>query len=188
MSHKQLFITKVNELIKSAYICIDEEIINSIPWKVMTAICWPLISLLMRHIWVATRTMVFCSLFSLSFAIDAQTWIVSNPSHQTEVTPKSIRSIFSLRQKNWSNGRAIQVVVMENNSELHKDFCLDALKLFPYQLSRIWERQIYTGTAIAPIVVSTEHDMLNMIKLNPNAIGYASQEVENEELHSFNLD
>ncbi|MDO6764024.1 substrate-binding domain-containing protein [Agarivorans sp. 1_MG-2023] len=118
----------------------------------------------------------------------AQVWVISHAEKQAELSSKQIRSIFSLREKNWPDGQVIELVVMKDNSELHKQFCLDALKLFPYQLSRIWERQIYTGTAIAPTIVDSEQEMLDTIIKNPNAIGYVSQEVSNEDLHSIIVD
>ena len=128
---------------------------------------------------------IFIHTISLSMPAHAKVWVVSHAKQSAQLNINTIRSIFSLRQKHWPDGQMIELVVMDNNAPLHKQFCLDTLNLFPYQLSRIWERQIYTGTAVAPTVVSSEQAMLESIKNNPNAIGYASQEVNNEALHSF---
>ena len=128
---------------------------------------------------------IFIHITCFSIPVDAEIWVVSHAKQSTQLNINTIRSIFSLRQKHWPDGQMIELVVMDNNSPLHRQFCLDTLHLFPYQLSRIWELQIYTGTAIAPTVVNSEQDMLRTLKSNPNAIGYASQEVNNEALHSF---
>ncbi len=130
---------------------------------------------------------LFIFIHSTCFSMPAyaEIWVVIHAEQSAQLTTNTIRSIFSLRQKHWPDGQMIELVVMDNNTPLHKQFCLDALHLFPYQLSRIWERQIYTGTAVTPTVVNSEQAILDIIKNNPYAIGYASQEVNDEALHSF---
>ncbi|MGY5453120.1 hypothetical protein ACVFI8_19585 [Agarivorans sp. MS3-6] len=151
----------------------------------MIATCWRFFVLLKQLKLFGHKSLILFLIISVSNPLHANVWVVGHATHQFELNTKNIRSIFSLRQKNWPNGQAIEIVVMNSNDELHKQFCLSALKLFPYQLTRIWERQIYTGTAIAPTEVDSEQAMLQKILDNPNAIGYSSQEVNNEELHSI---
>ncbi|GDY28099.1 hypothetical protein AHAT_39890 [Agarivorans sp. Toyoura001] len=154
----------------------------------MIVIYWHSLLSLLRLNSSLKKITVLLFLLILSIPMHAQVWVISHAEKQAELSSKQIRSIFSLREKNWPDGQVIELVVMKDNSELHKQFCLDALKLFPYQLSRIWERQIYTGTAIAPTIVDSEQEMLDTIIKNPNAIGYVSQEVNNEDLHSIIVD
>ena len=154
----------------------------------MIVIYWRKLSQFLKRQAIAVKIVALFSLVSISIPIHAEVWILTHSDQQVELSAKQIRAIFSLRQKNWPDGQIIELVVMDDNNKLHKQFCLEALKLFPYQLSRIWERQIYTGTAIAPTIVNTEQEMLDTIINNPNAIGYTSQEVSNEELHSTIVD
>jgi ABC-type phosphate transport system substrate-binding protein len=154
----------------------------------MIVIYWRNLTQFLKRRTTALKIVALFFLVSLSIPIHAEVWLLTHSKQQVELSAKQIRAIFSLRQKNWPDGRIIELVVMDDNNDLHKQFCLDALKLFPYQLSRIWERQIYTGTAIAPTIVNSEQQMLDTIKNNPNAIGYTSQEVSNEELHSTIVD
>ena len=154
----------------------------------MIVIYWRKLSQFLKRQAIAVKIVALFSLISISIPIHAEVWLLTHSSQQAELSAKQIRAIFSLRQKNWPDGQIIELVVMDDNNELHKQFCLEALKLFPYQLTRIWERQIYTGTAIAPTIVNSEQEMLDTIKNNPNAIGYTSQEVSNEELHSTVVD
>ncbi|WP_221073942.1 hypothetical protein [Agarivorans aestuarii] len=154
----------------------------------MIVIYWRNLTQFLKQRTTALKIVALFFLVSLSIPIHAEVWLLTHSNQQVELSAKQIRAIFSLRQKNWPDGQVIELVVMDDNNDLHKQFCLDALKLFPYQLSRIWERQIYTGTAIAPTIVNSEQQMLDTIKNNPNAIGYTSQEVSNEELHSTIVD
>jgi hypothetical protein len=154
----------------------------------MIVIYWRNLTQFLKRRTTALKIVALFFLVSLSIPIHAEVWLLTHSNQQVELSAKQIRAIFSLRQKNWPDGQIIELVVMDDNNDLHKQFCLDALKLFPYQLSRIWERQIYTGTAIAPTIVNSEQQMLDTIKNNPNAIGYTSQEVSNEELHSTIVD
>ena len=154
----------------------------------MIVIYWRKLSQFLKRQAIAVKIVALFSLVSISIPIHAEVWILTHSDQQVELSAKQIRAIFSLRQKNWPDGQIIECVVMDDNNKLHKQFCLEALKLFPYFFNDTATREIYTGTAIAPTIVNTEQEMLDTIINNPNAIGYTSQEVSNEELHSTIVD
>lgn len=115
-------------------------------------------------------------------------WVVTNSLNSVALTERQIKTIFSLKQKSWPNGSPIQIVVLPQNDILHERFCLDTLDLFPYQLNRIWERQIYTGNAIAPIVARSRKQLLDYVLTHPNAIGYIDSEVSDDSITLFAID
>jgi hypothetical protein len=46
--------------------------------------------------------------------------------------------------------------------------------MFPYQLRRVWDRQLFSGTGQAPSVVTSQDEMLRRVAATPGAIGYVA--------------
>lgn len=116
------------------------------------------------------------------FATQAQpvapaTAIVAHPSVAVSALSRAqLRSIFLMRQVVWPDGSAIKVFVLPPESAGHQQFCRDQLQLFPYQLERVWQKLIYSGTGTAPGTVSDRTAMLEMIARTPGAIGYTESQ------------
>ncbi len=109
--------------------------------------------------------------------------LVANRSIDFETISKStLRSIFSMRMTQWPDGTPIRVFVMGDKTSQHTDFTKHILGVFPHQLRRAWDRQIYSGMGQAPIKVETEQEMLEQIATTPGAIGYLSEENINEQV------
>lgn len=87
-----------------------------------------------------------------------------------------LNQIFAMQVRKWPNGQAIQVYSLPNSNNLHREFVIERLRIQPHQLDRIWNRMLFTGTGKPPTVVSSEDDMLNMIRSNSGAIGYVSSD------------
>ncbi|KKN04326.1 hypothetical protein LCGC14_1098510, partial [marine sediment metagenome] len=62
----------------------------------------------------------------------------------------------------------------KDNNPIHITFCKTLLGMFPYQLRKIWDRQIFSGTGVGPIQLNTEKEMIQAIADNKGAIGYIS--------------
>ena len=118
---------------------------------------------------------LFGALFS-NIRVNAQDMpvkIVANSAiSNTELTAKQIRRVFSMRQSSWPDGQPIRVFVLANDSAIHLSFCKRILRMFPYQIERTWNKFAYSGLADKPIVVGSEHEMLEKLKVTPGAIGY----------------
>ncbi|WP_297792077.1 hypothetical protein [uncultured Marinobacter sp.] len=87
-----------------------------------------------------------------------------------------LNQIFAMQVRKWPNGQAIQVYSLPNSNNLHREFVIERLRIQPHQLDRIWNRMLFTGTGKPPTVVSSEDDMLNMMRSNSGAIGYVSSD------------
>ncbi len=95
------------------------------------------------------------------------------------LTRNEARLFFTMRLKNWPNGTLVKVFVLPDNNALHNRFSNEVLGLYPYQLRRVWDRQIFSGTGQAPTTVSSEQEMLDRVATTPGAIGYADGPIEN---------
>jgi ABC-type phosphate transport system substrate-binding protein len=99
--------------------------------------------------------------------------IVVNPSiKQHTLTLSTLRAIFGMRMTQWPDGTPIRVFVLGDKDPEHAAFTKQKLGVFPHQLRRAWDRQIYSGTGQAPNKVETTTEMRDQIEKTPGAIGY----------------
>ena len=121
--------------------------------------------------------------FALSPA-NAQELIVNNALAGTQISQKEARLIFTMRLRQWSaSNHTIKVFVLPDDSPLHGDFAKSVLGLFPYQLRRVWDRQLFSGTGQTPTTVSNEQEMLRRVASTPGAVGYAAKQPANPRVH-----
>lgn len=115
--------------------------------------------------------LIYCLLFFSNGY--AQVILIVQPQNiATELSRNSLRAIFAMRQTEWPNGSAVQVFVLEDKNNTHIAFCKDILGMFPYQLRRVWDRQVFSGTGTAPTIVKTQQEMLIRVAETEGAIGY----------------
>jgi ABC-type phosphate transport system substrate-binding protein len=99
--------------------------------------------------------------------------VIVNPDHsKAPIDRNLLRAIFTMRLRQWPDGEPIQVFVMPDGSELSNQFCREQLGTFPYVMRATWDRIVFTGTGLAPTVVSSEQEMLERVRSTPGAVGY----------------
>lgn len=113
--------------------------------------------------------------------------IVSTDSHLDMLTQTTLRSIFAMRRRVGSEGRLIKVFVLSDNDPVHEIFAKELLYTFPFNLRRIWDRRIYSGTGQAPIAVASEEEMREKVASTENAIGYIRRELINTDVKVVKL-
>lgn len=111
--------------------------------------------------------------------------VITNISADTaSVTTTQLRRIYSMRQIKWANGVPITIFVLSSENAAHQKFCKETLRLFPYQLDRVWHKLTFSGMGIAPTIVESEEALIKAVKSTTGAIGY----VENiDEVSDVNL-
>lgn len=114
--------------------------------------------------------------------------LVVHPDVTTQsLDRKQVRSIFTARQLRWEDGRAIQVFVLPEESNLHQEFSKQVLDLYPYQLRGTWEKVRYTGMGRAPIIVASEEEMRRKVADTPGAIGYLGKVQSHDKIRPLPL-
>ena len=99
--------------------------------------------------------------------------LITNSSTKVDaITQRELRSLFSLRRGVWSDGSKVTLVTLPDGHRLHKQFIEKRLKLFPYQLKRVWDRQIFSGSAVRPTNVKTINELIAFVASTEGAIGY----------------
>jgi hypothetical protein len=102
----------------------------------------------------------------------AQELIANAGLSSATLSQNEVRLFFTMRLQQWPNGQPVKVFVLPDDHALHRDFTKTVLGLFPYQLRRVWDRQVFSGTGQAPTTVTDEREMLRRIAATPGAIGY----------------
>jgi ABC-type phosphate transport system substrate-binding protein len=114
---------------------------------------------------------LYCLLFFSNSS--AQVLLIVQPQNvATELSRNSLRAIFAMRTTAWPDGSPIRVFVLQDKNKVHVSFCKDILGMFPYQLRRVWDRQVFSGTGTAPTIVKTEQEMRIRVAETQGAIGY----------------
>jgi hypothetical protein len=108
------------------------------------------------------------------FALQAQKLIVHPDVGTTAITTDDARLYLTMRHKAWPNGLPVKVFVLPDDDPLHLEVAKTLLHMFPYQLRRVWDRQLFSGTGQAPSVVTTQDEMLRRVAATPGAIGYVA--------------
>ena len=115
--------------------------------------------------------------------------IVTHPLNSTHsLSVSTLRSIFSMRMTQWPDGTPIRVFVLGDKNPLHAQFSKQILGVFPHQLRRAWNRQIYSGTGQAPARVESELEMYEMIESTPGAIGYLTEDQESNNVRIIEIE
>lgn len=115
--------------------------------------------------------------------------LVSNSSVDLEsVTLNTSRLIFSMQLDQWPNGSAVRVFVLPDDNPAHRAFSKDRLSLYPRQLRRAWDRQLYSGTGQAPETVADEEAMRRAVGTTPGAVGYLSRKMLDDTVQELQID
>ncbi|WP_284450915.1 type 2 periplasmic-binding domain-containing protein [Methylophaga thalassica] len=130
--------------------------------------------------WISIRILITL-LFLVSQDLPAQNVIANVQVETKQLSKTTARSIFAMRVHQWPDGTPIKVFVLQDQNPTHNEFCKSILGMFPYQLRRIWDRQVFSGTGAAPVVVNSEQEMLNAVASTEGAIGYIS--LDNADTH-----
>ncbi len=125
----------------------------------------------MKRLFLAVS--IAMTLFS-PFQSYSQEVIVHRDVTQQEIPRNTLRAIFGMRLRKWPDGKAIRVFVFRDDAPLHVEFSKSVLHMFPYQLRRAWDRQVYSGTGQSPIEVESLEEMQRRVANTPGAIGYLS--------------
>jgi len=115
--------------------------------------------------------LLLCTLGTFSIA-GAQEVVVHPSINEESISRNTLRAIFGMRFHKWSNGLPIKVYVLRDDKPLHIEFTKSILHMFPYQLRRAWDRQVYSGTGQAPNEVDSIEEMRKKIFNTRGAIGY----------------
>jgi ABC-type phosphate transport system substrate-binding protein len=101
--------------------------------------------------------------------------IVSPSLASTKLDRSLLRSVFTMRLRQWPDGSTVRVFVLPDSDPLSDQFYRERLGMYSYVLRRAWDRMVFTGTGFAPTMVQTEKEMIERVRSTPGAIGYVGK-------------
>lgn len=99
---------------------------------------------------------------------------------------EEVRKIFLGKKSFWDNGESIEVFLQENG-ETHQKFVSNTLRKSPRQFTMYWKHVLFSGAGIPPRDVANDHEMLEVIGTNKNAIGYISDKFIDDRIKSVTI-
>jgi hypothetical protein len=121
------------------------------------------------------RVGLLCVLLAVAVCQASEETLITHPSVGLDnLTQNEARLYMTMRLNQWPNGRRTQVFVLPDSHPLHQGIAKGVLGLYPYQLRRAWDRQLFSGTGPAPITVATEAELIERVGSTPGALGYAN--------------
>lgn len=126
------------------------------------------------------RPLVFLLLLMLPRIGFSEVIVNSNVSLDS-VSRQYLLSVFSMQTRTWPEGQSIRVYILPPQQPEHRAFVKSELKLFPYQLVKIWDRSVFSGSGQSPMIVESEEEMLRKVSENKGAIGYLLKGIEEDD-------
>ena len=123
---------------------------------------------------------VVCLQAPAVFATDTPVIITHATVKETSLSRQSLLAVFGMHTQRWRDGQRIKVFVLASDQPLHRKFATEVLGTYPYQLDRIWQRLVYSGTGRAPYICTSEEDMRMKVRNTPGAIGYVGRIMEED--------
>lgn len=117
----------------------------------------------------------------------AEDLLVNISTTENKISRKKARLYFSQRITHWPDGTSITLVVLPDSHPAHISFSKKTLGLYPYQLRRAWDRQLFTGTGQAPITVTNEQEARKIIAMTPGSLSYVSGDSQNEKIRQMEV-
>lgn len=142
------------------------------------------------------RYLLLVLLLSVSMVSHVVSWanneiaIVTHPNVtaiQRNISKNSLKAIFGMRLRTWSDGSTIKVFVLPDDDQLHQHFSKEKLNVFPYQLRSAWDRLVFSGMGQSPIKVRSKEEMLKKVAGTPGAIGYIWRDYIDDTINVLHL-
>lgn len=109
-----------------------------------------------------------------SHALAADKVAIIASSDVEHLTVNQLKNVYSLKQKLLPNSAPVRLVHLPLDSKVTQEFSRQMFELYPYQLQRLWDRQVFSGRARAPKTIHSESQVFAYLSSSSNTIAYVS--------------
>ena len=105
-------------------------------------------------------------------------WVIvhtDNPS--ITLRRDEVSRLFLKKITRWSDGRAAVPVDLVPGAPARDAFSRDVHRRPASAIKKYWQQMVFSGQSAPPPEVATEEEVLTMVRSDPAAIGYVSDEV-----------
>jgi hypothetical protein len=115
---------------------------------------------------------------SAATAGEPRYWVVVHPDNPAiSLRRDEVSRLFLKKITRWSDGRTAAPVDLVQSAPARDDFSRDVHHRPASAIKKYWQQMVFSGQSAPPPEVATEEDVLAMVRSNPAAIGYVSDEV-----------
>ena len=105
-------------------------------------------------------------------------WIVVHPDNPSDTMRRDeVSRLFLKKMTRWADGRAAAPVDLVESAPAREAFSRDIHRRSASAIKKYWQQMVFSGESAPPPEVATEEDVLAMVRSDPAAIGYVSDEV-----------
>jgi ABC-type phosphate transport system substrate-binding protein len=129
---------------------------------------------MIRKLFVAALALFL--LFSVQRTHAAGVKVVVHATNALDsLTKAKVADLFLKRVTRWENGRAVTPVDQSEKSAARAAFTKDLLGKEVLWVKSYWQKMIFSGRATPPAELSSDTQVFELIRTNPDAIGYVSE-------------
>lgn len=112
-----------------------------------------------------------------------QLFVVVNKTNSiTHLTRKEVTDIYMGRIQYFSNGNAALKIDAPGSSQERQRFYENLVGMTLPEVNAYWARLMFSGRATPPMQVANDRDIVQLVKNNPNAIGYITEGDKNKDV------
>lgn len=120
---------------------------------------------------VRRASLLLASLVLMCGTTQAEVAIIVNPANSAAISSEDIKSLFSGRQKSFTDGKTALILALEEDNPTRTAFNNAVLGKTDAQTKAYWSKLLFTGKGTPPKEISAS-EMLQMVADNRNTIGY----------------
>lgn len=116
-----------------------------------------------------------------SFTVEAQIAVIVHPDNQQTVDVTDVKRLYTLRQFSYDDGSVAFLFMLPYSEPEREQFDQIVSGLSSNQLMTYWSKIVFAGKGTPPRSVSSVSEMLQVVSVTPNAIGYVPEWAISEE-------
>jgi ABC-type phosphate transport system substrate-binding protein len=130
-----------------------------------------------RGLFLLAGTLAF-STGPVAMAGEPRYWVVVNPHNPTDTLRRDeVSRLFLKKITRWSDGRPAVPVDLVLSAPAREAFSRDIHRRSAAAIKKYWQQMVFSGESAPPPEVASEEDVLAIVRSDPAAIGYVSDEV-----------
>lgn len=118
--------------------------------------------------------LISCLLLFVSSVSYADYVVIVHPSNTAAINEKDVSRLFLGKVKRFSDGKQAIPINGPEGGPAREAFDAKVIGKTADQIKAYWTRLIFTGKGIAPKEVENDQEMLELVRANPNVIGYVN--------------
>ena len=123
-----------------------------------------------------TTTLITLLVLTCAMDVHSQVAIIANSSvSESSMTAEQLLDICLLETRTWSNGKAIELMLLRDNSPEEKQF-YEFLGRTPLEMRKVWLRAQLSGQARPPVQITSQEELVRRVEVTPGAMGFVNKQ------------